>query len=164
MLGQKQSDPIYQFGDFSFDPEKLELKKLGPDVDLKFQPARLLKVLVENSPEIVMRKTLQDENWDNGTTVEFEAGLNACVNQLRSVLGDSARSPQYIATFPKRGYRFVAPVEREKKAPAFRRKLWFLPILFVAFLLAFALSISTPISDGHLPNHTKVVSEQILGP
>ena len=103
----------YRFGEFQFDPEKLELRRSGGLTPLKLQPARLLKILLENSPDTVSRKTLQEKIWDNGTTVEFEQGLNACVNQLRTTLGDSASDPRFIATLPKRGYRFVAPVEFE---------------------------------------------------
>lgn len=161
MQGLKKHRPIYQFGDFSFDPETLELKKNGDDVDLKFQPARLLKILVEHSPEIVLRQTLQDEIWDNGTNVEFEAGLNACVNQLRSVLGDSARSPQFIATLPKRGYRFVAPVEFDSKPTALRRALWFLPILLVILSVAFSMYFFDFTNEGQMPMRAAVAPIQI---
>ncbi len=139
--GSIQHGTIYQFGDFSFDSQTLELRRRGEGVDIKYQPARLLKILVEHSPDMVLRQTLQNEIWDNGTTVEFEASLNACVNQLRSVLGDSARAPQFIATLPKRGYRFVAPVESESKTKIIRRGRRFLPKLFGALSLMFCFNL-----------------------
>ncbi|WP_262695734.1 winged helix-turn-helix domain-containing protein [Kordiimonas aquimaris] len=109
------------FGDFCFDKEKLELWRNGESVPLKLQPARLLLVLLENAPKTVSRQDIQDRIWDNGTTVEFEHGLNACVNQLRAALGDTARDPKFIKTLPKRGYQFVADVtiDGSKKSDVF---------------------------------------------
>jgi len=114
-VGQPESSDAtsksYCFGEYTFDSELLELSKSGEAIALKMQPARLLKLLLESAPDTLTRRTLQEKIWDNGTTVEFEQGLNVCVNQLRMALDDSASNPTYIATLPKRGYRFVAPVE-----------------------------------------------------
>ncbi len=101
----------YLFEDYSFDAEHLELSRGGELIELRLQPARLLKMLLENSPNIVSRTTLQDSIWDSGTRVEFDLGLNVCMNQLRTALGDSASNPRYIETLPKRGYRFIPQVE-----------------------------------------------------
>jgi DNA-binding winged helix-turn-helix (wHTH) protein/tetratricopeptide (TPR) repeat protein len=136
----------YRFGDYSFAPERLELSKSGQPTALKLQPARLLKILLENAPETVFRRTLQEKIWDNGTTVEFEQGLNVCVNQLRIILEDSASNPKYIATLPKRGYRFMAPVEAEYRT-ASRRKYGlaalFTAIVAIAFGAAWYVTLGT---------------------
>jgi TolB-like protein len=59
---------------------------------------------------VVTRETLHETVWGSGTFVDFDRGLNFCVAQVRSALGDSAESPRYIKTLPKRGYQFIAPV------------------------------------------------------
>ena len=102
---------IYSFDEFTFNCETLTLQKNGTDVTLRHQPAKLLKHLLEAAPGIVSRQTLQSEIWNDGVNVEFEQSLNACVNQLRSVLGDQARNARFIETLPKRGYRFMADIE-----------------------------------------------------
>jgi DNA-binding winged helix-turn-helix (wHTH) protein/TolB-like protein len=79
-------------------------------VKLPPQPARVLAMLVARPGEIVRRDELRDAIWGTETFVDFERGLNFCIAQIRSALGDSAESPRYIETLPKRGYRFIAPV------------------------------------------------------
>jgi DNA-binding winged helix-turn-helix (wHTH) protein/tetratricopeptide (TPR) repeat protein len=136
----------YRFGDYSFAPERLELSKSGQPTALKLQPARLLKILLENAPETVFRRTLQEKIWDNGTTVEFEQGLNVCVNQLRIILEDSASNPKYIATLPKRGYRFMAPVEAEYRTASHRKyglAALFTAIVAIAFGAAWYVTLGT---------------------
>ena len=106
----------YSFDEFSFNCDTLTLQKNGVDILLRHQPAKLLKHLLEAAPGIVSRQTLQTEIWDDGVNVEFEQSLNACVNQLRTVLGDQARNARFIETLPKRGYRFIADIEPVIKA------------------------------------------------
>src|SRR5262249_2309846 len=55
---------------------------------------------------------LRQEIWGQDTFVDFDKGLNFCIKQIREALGDNAQAPQYIETLPRRGYRFIAPVER----------------------------------------------------
>ncbi len=105
---------LYRFADFEFDAERFELRKNGKPIALKLQPARLLSFLLQNAPQTVTRSALQKQIWDNGTLVEFEQGLNACVNQLRNALGDTASNPEFISTQPKRGYKFIHTVERAR--------------------------------------------------
>ena len=78
---------------------------------LQGQPAAVLRALLERGGELVTREELREVVWGKETNVDFEGGLNYCVAQLRSALGDSADSPVYVKTAPKRGYQFVAPVE-----------------------------------------------------
>ncbi len=101
---------FYFFGGFCFDANRLELKESDKLVDLKIQPARLLKILLERAPETISRQEIKELIWNNGTIVEFDHGLNTCVNQLRAALTDTANKQQFIATMPKRGYRFVGDI------------------------------------------------------
>lgn len=100
-----------RFGRFEFDPVTGELVRDGTPVRLPPQPARVLTLLVERPGEIVSRDDLRQHIWGNETFVDFERGLNFCIAQIRSALGDSADSPRYVETVPKRGYRFIAPVD-----------------------------------------------------
>jgi TolB-like protein/DNA-binding winged helix-turn-helix (wHTH) protein len=99
------------FGVFEFDPVSGTLLRRGRSVRLQRQPARMLAALVARPGEIVDRATLQTAIWGTETNVDFERGLNFCVAQIRSALGDSAASPRYIETVPRRGYRFIAPAK-----------------------------------------------------
>jgi len=100
------------FGMFTFTTSTGELRRGDVPVRLQAQPAKVLSALVSRAGEIVTRETLQREIWSNGTHVDFERGLNFCIAQVRTALGDSADSPRYIETVPRQGYRFIAPVSR----------------------------------------------------
>jgi Tol biopolymer transport system component/DNA-binding winged helix-turn-helix (wHTH) protein len=99
------------FGPFELDPNEQQLRRRG--VVLKLQPKQfvVLLMLAERAGEIVSRKEIQQRVWGEGTFVDFDRGINFCVNQIRGVLGDEADRPRYIETIPRRGYRFIAPVE-----------------------------------------------------
>jgi DNA-binding winged helix-turn-helix (wHTH) protein/TolB-like protein len=101
----------YRFGVFEFDAEALELRRQGASVHLQSQPTRVLGCLIQNSDRTVTREELRTEIWGNETFVDFERGLNFCISQIRSALGDDSSRPTYIQTLPKRGYQFIAPVE-----------------------------------------------------
>lgn len=100
-----------RFGIFEFSRATGELRREGVPVKLQAQPARVLTLLVANAGQVVTRETLQREVWGADTHVDFERGLNFCIAQVRSALRDSADSPRFVATVPKQGYRFIAPVE-----------------------------------------------------
>jgi DNA-binding winged helix-turn-helix (wHTH) protein/TolB-like protein len=102
--------PSVRFGRFDFDPDTGALRREGVDVRLQPQPARALAMLVARPGELVGREELREAVWGSETNVDFDRGLNFCIAQVRSALGDSADSPRYIETVPKRGYRFIAPV------------------------------------------------------
>ena len=102
-----------RFGVFEFSPESGELLREGVRVRLQPQPAKVLALLVARAGALVTRDQLQHEVWGSGTHVDFERGLNFCVAQIRTALGDSADSPRYLETVPKQGYRFIAPVTGE---------------------------------------------------
>lgn len=100
-----------RFGVFEFSQATGELRREGVPVKLQAQPARVLALLLANAGQVVTRETLQREVWGSDTHVDFERGLNFCIAQVRSALRDSADSPRFVATVPKQGYRFIAPVE-----------------------------------------------------
>jgi DNA-binding winged helix-turn-helix (wHTH) protein len=89
-------------------------------VSLPGQSLQVLAVLLERRGELVSRETLRESLWPAGTYVDFEHGLNAIVKRLRDALGDSARTPLYIETLPRRGYRFIGAVERPRHPRAGR--------------------------------------------
>jgi DNA-binding winged helix-turn-helix (wHTH) protein/TolB-like protein len=102
-----------RFGVFEFDPATGELRRDGVPVKLQPQPARVLAILASRPGEVVSRDELRQLVWADGTFVDFERGLNFCVAQIRSALGDSAESPRFVETLPRRGYRFIAPVQAD---------------------------------------------------
>jgi TolB-like protein/DNA-binding winged helix-turn-helix (wHTH) protein/tetratricopeptide (TPR) repeat protein len=107
------------FGAFEFDPQSGELRKHGLRIKLQGQPIELLTMLVQHPGEVVTREDLQKRLWPGDTYVDFEHSLNAAMKRLRAALGDSADAPRFIETLARRGYRFIAPLNREQnEAPA----------------------------------------------
>lgn len=100
-----------RFGVFEIDANSGDLWKHGVHIKLHDKPFQVLQALLERPGEIVTRKELQERLWHGDTFVEFENGLNNAISRLRETLGDSADSPRFIETIPRRGYRFIAPVE-----------------------------------------------------
>ena len=107
-----------RFGLFELDPATGDLRREGRPVRLQPQPARVLALLASRPGEVVTREELRQEIWNDGTFVDFERGLNFCISQIRTALNDSADSPRFIETLPRRGYRFIAPVARTVSAPS----------------------------------------------
>ncbi len=89
-----------------------ELRKSGVKIRLREQAFQVLSELLERPGEVVTREELRDRLWPDGTFGDFDHSLNAAVNSIREVLGDSAASPRFVETVPRRGYRFIAPVEK----------------------------------------------------
>src|SRR5262249_48689826 len=100
-----------KFGEFELSLRTGELYRNGRSVKLQQQPCKVLGILAARSGELITRDELREEIWPNGTFVDFEHGINFCIKQIRVALGDDAHSPVYIETLPRRGYRFIAPVE-----------------------------------------------------
>ncbi|MBI3474504.1 MAG: winged helix-turn-helix domain-containing protein [Acidobacteria bacterium] len=103
------SKPI-QFGVFEVDLEAGELRKRGVRLRLQAQPFGVLAFLLERPGAIVSREELRQRLWPSDVFVDFDQGLNKAINKLREALGDSAESPRFIETVPRKGYRFIAPV------------------------------------------------------
>ena len=100
-----------RFGGFEVDPRTQELRKQGIRVRLPAQSIQILLMLLETPGELVNREELRKKLWPQDTFVDFDHGVNAAVNRLREALGDSAEEPKFIETLPRRGYRFIAPVD-----------------------------------------------------
>jgi DNA-binding winged helix-turn-helix (wHTH) protein/TolB-like protein len=126
--------PTVTFGEFEFDAASGELRRGAENVRLEPQPARVLAVLLERAGDVVTRAELQQQVWGSETFVDFEHGLNYCIAQIRTALGDSASAPRFVETLPRRGYRFVAatavtPASLSKAravraGPLWRRPAW----------------------------------------
>ena len=112
--------PTIRFGVFELDLRTGELRKAGRKVQIQEQPLCVLISLLERPGELVTRDELRQKLWQSDTFVDFETGLNKAIGKIREVLADSAVSPRFVETLPKRGYRFIAPTEKlapERSAP-----------------------------------------------
>ena len=110
MAVETSSPAVLRFGAFELDLRAGELHKQGLRVKLQEQPLRVLTVLLHHPGELVTRDELRASIWSADTFVDFDNSLNTSINKLREALGDSAESPRFIETVPRRGYRFIAPV------------------------------------------------------
>ena len=106
-----------RFGPFEADLHTGDLRKSGLPVRLRGRPFDILTMLLSQPGELVTREELRDRLWRADTFVDFDHGLNTSVNRLREALGDSAESPRFIETVPRRGYRFIAPVTDLDSSP-----------------------------------------------
>jgi DNA-binding winged helix-turn-helix (wHTH) protein len=102
---------IHRFGIFELDSESEQLLKNGLAIKLKPQPFKLLKLLVNEAGRVVTRDEIRAALWTGDTFVDFDQGVNFAIKQVREALDDDSERSLYIQTVPKRGYRFVAPVE-----------------------------------------------------
>jgi TolB-like protein/DNA-binding winged helix-turn-helix (wHTH) protein len=109
----------FDFGVFEVDLRTRELRKRGLKVRLRDQPFQVLHLLLEHSGDVVTREELRQRLWKADTFVDFDLALNSAVRKLRDALGDSADHPTFIETLPRRGYRFIAPIEQQ---PAIRER------------------------------------------
>jgi TolB-like protein/Tfp pilus assembly protein PilF len=116
-MGVSRSASVVRFGAFQLDLQSQELRRHGIKVRIPDQSIQVLAMLLEHSGEVVTRHELQQRLWPNGTIVEFEHGVNSVINRLRQALEDSADEPRFIETLPRRGYRFLVPVEKSGSAP-----------------------------------------------
>ncbi len=160
-----------RFGLFEVDFSQSELRKRGRKILLQDQPFKLLALLLQRSGEIVTREELQQSLWPADTFVDFDESLNKAIQKLRQALGDSADNPRFIETLPRKGYRFVAPVERlldqangaqpdapvtplEKRPPVSRALRWFLMACIIVTLATGAALVrgrlSMPSADAPL--------------
>jgi cholera toxin transcriptional activator len=107
----------YRFGLFELDTLTGDLFRDGlAHPRVQGQPLELLLLLLQRPGELVTREELRKKLWSTDTFVDYDHGLNAAVNKLREALGDSAESPRFIQTLPRRGYRFIAPVQLPSQA------------------------------------------------
>src|SRR5580692_2357191 len=123
---------MVRFGVFEVDVRAGEIRKSGTKIRVQEQPFQILVMLLERPDEVVSREELRQKLWPADTFVDFEHGVNSAVARLRDLLGDSADSPRYIETLPRRGYRFIGSIRGGQPAPpkrAARRKISSLAVL-----------------------------------
>lgn len=112
MQSLRRTDRLIHFGTFEVDLQERVLRKSGMKIRLQTQPFQILAALLEEPGAVLTRDELRRRLWPDDTFVDFEHGMNAAVARLRQALGDSAEHPRYVETLAKRGYRFVATVQR----------------------------------------------------
>jgi eukaryotic-like serine/threonine-protein kinase len=114
MAPPSQASHQVRLGEFQLDLQTAELRniKSGHKLTLQDQLFQVLILLLEHPGRLVTRDELKKTLWSSDTFVDFDRGLNKVVNHLREALGDCAENPQFIETLPRKGYRFIGPVEQ----------------------------------------------------
>jgi TolB-like protein/DNA-binding winged helix-turn-helix (wHTH) protein/Tfp pilus assembly protein PilF len=107
---------VIRFATFEVNLRTGEIRKAGMKLKLGGVAFRVLAILLEQPGELVTRDELQKQLWPD-TFVDIDHSLNAAINKIREVLGDSAESPRYVETVPRRGYRFIGSVTFNGIAP-----------------------------------------------
>src|SRR5262245_6526737 len=110
-----------RFGPFEMDFSSGEVLKGGRPAHLPPQPFRILEMLVRRPGDVVTREEIKERLWSDGTVVDFDQGLNSCIYQIRALLNDDADVPRFLETVPRRGYRWLGPVEILATGPAIPR-------------------------------------------
>lgn len=121
MLVAPPAPRVLRFDDFELDVRAGELRKAGEKLRLQGQPIQVLATLLNSAGELVTREELRAQVWPAETFVDFDHSLHNAIARIREALGDSAGTPRYIETLPRRGYRFIGTVERvgtEEPAPS----------------------------------------------
>jgi len=109
---------VFSFSGFVFDPESGELAHNGVRVRLGKQTADILAVLILNAGSLVTRQRLRELLWPGGELVNHEKIINNGISRLRYIFKDDPLVPTFIERVPKRGYRWIMPVERIGRAVA----------------------------------------------
>jgi DNA-binding winged helix-turn-helix (wHTH) protein len=107
-----QAKRIVRFGVFEANFETGELRKNGAKVPLQGQPFQVFVILLEHVGELVGREELRQKVWPEDTFVDFDHALNTAITKIRVALGDDADNPRFVETLPRRGYRFIGPVDK----------------------------------------------------
>lgn len=103
---------IISFASYTVDLQQGLLRKNGIKIPCQEQPLQVLAALIERPGELVTREELRRRVWQQDTFLDFDQALNTAVRKIRATLNDDADAPRYIETVPRRGYRFIAPVEQ----------------------------------------------------
>jgi len=150
------SEGLYRFGLFEVDGRTGELRKQGRNLKLRGRPFDILLLLLSRRGDMISRDELRQQLWTADTFVDFDHGLNSAMNRLREALGDSAESPRFIETLPKRGYRFIAPIEALSREPA--------PVSSISDITGHATPVAGPASDPTTVPVAKPHTLQLSGP
>ena len=163
MNGATKRGRLLRFSVFEVDLDSGELFKQGRKVKLQGQPFDLLLALTERPGAVITREELKQKVWPSDTVVDFDHGLNRAINKVRQALGDSADSPRFVETVPRRGYRFIGSIQTESSAqpppgPASpqttpellqpgsktrsRKKVWFIAGVLACVALAVGVAIT----------------------
>ena len=111
-MNTDQNSRIVRFGSFEADLHTRELRKHGLKLKVQEQPFQVLAMLLARPGDLVTREEIRSRLWPQDTFIDFDHGLNAAVRRLRDALNDDAETPRFVETLPRRGYRFIAPVEK----------------------------------------------------
>ena len=155
-----------RFGIFEIDLATNELRKRGIKIKLQEQPFQLLLALVEHPQQLVTRSELKSRLWQADTYVDFDQGLNRAVAKLRDALDDAAEQPVYIQTIARKGYRFLAPVERieapvGRSTQTLRGSGWAVAGAMVLFVAVLAV-LSSRFGDSNARAQTQIRSIAVL--
>jgi DNA-binding winged helix-turn-helix (wHTH) protein/WD40 repeat protein len=169
--------PRYRFGTFELDAHSGELRRNGTKLRLQDKPFLVLRKLLDSAGAVVAREDLHAALWPADTFVDFDTSLNSAIKRLREVLGDSADTPVFIETIPRRGYRFLAPVQvigngglsptqyAANSSPnpfARRRSRLIVAALFVAIIAAGVLLLArSPVAVPRVLDSTQITFDQI---
>src|SRR5207244_7660574 len=107
----RSSQGNVRFGAFELDEDAGELRREGIKVRLQEQPLQILQILLEQPGKVITREELRKRIWPSDTFVDFDHGINNAIKRLREALADTAETPRYIETLPRRGYRFIAGID-----------------------------------------------------
>jgi cholera toxin transcriptional activator len=113
-----QGPSIIRFAEYEADLRSGELRRQGHRLKLQDKPFQVLAALLQRPGELVTREELRQSLWAADTFVDFEHGLNTAVNKVREALRDSANNPRFIETLPRRGYRFIGPINNSANSEA----------------------------------------------
>lgn len=148
-----QTDPVLRFQDFQVNLNTGELWRAGIRLKLQDQPFKVLSTLLQRPGQVVTREELRQLIWPEESFGDFDHAINLAINKLRSALGDSADVPHFIETLPRRGYRFIAPIEGQPvphrpmgvlPRVVARKRFWLIPGTAACVLLSAAfLSLLT---------------------
>jgi DNA-binding winged helix-turn-helix (wHTH) protein len=152
------------FGEFELDDNKRTLKCAGQRIQVNGQVLELLRLLLERPGEVVTREELQRRLWPDRNVI-FEHSLDVLLSRLRKVLADDSKSPRYIETVPKQGYRFIEPVVIVATVPEVkRRRIWLRKIAAYAAVAVLAGITSVVIAHNRYPDRTPSSTPQTSSP
>ena len=169
-VSTNSSSRIIRFSAFEVNLQTGELRKRGQKIKLQEQPLQVLAALLEQPGEVVTREELRSKLWPADTFVDFEHGLNAAIRRLRDALGESAETPIFVETVPRRGYRFIVNIETSVTAdrsaptgpqpwPPVARKAAFGVLVACALVLSFLYYRRAFMSKGGQPTAMPAVTD-----